>query len=162
LETEFVTTRILDRQELSRISEELKAQGKRVVTTNGCFDILHVGHVRILNAARELGDVLIVGLNSDASTKRLKGPGRPVNSELDRAEVLANLKSVDYVSVFDEDTAIEFLKAVKPNIYVKGADYTTASLPEAPTVESFGGEIRLLELVPGKSTTNIVSKIQKP
>jgi rfaE bifunctional protein nucleotidyltransferase chain/domain len=155
-------TTILDRQELIRISEELRKQGKRVVTTNGCFDIVHVGHVRILNAAKELGDVLIVGVNSDASVRRLKGPSRPVNSEQDRAEVVANLKSVDYVSVFAEDTAIEFLTAVKPNIYVKGADYTTASLPEAPTVESFGGEIRLLELVPGKSTTNIVSKLQQP
>jgi rfaE bifunctional protein nucleotidyltransferase chain/domain len=155
-------TIVLDRQELARVSEELRKQGKRVVTTNGCFDIVHVGHVRILNAAKELGDVLIVGVNSDESVRRLKGPTRPVNSEQDRAEVLANLKSVDYVSVFPEDTAIEFLTAVKPNIYVKGADYTTASLPEAPTVEKFGGEIRLLELVPGKSTTCIVSKLQQP
>jgi glycerol-3-phosphate cytidylyltransferase len=116
--------------------------------------------VRVLNAARELGDVLIVGLNSDASVRKLKGPQRPVNSELDRAEVLANLRSVDYVTVFTEDTADELLKAVRPHIYAKGADYSTATLPEAQTVESFGGEIRLLELVPGKSTTSTIGKIQ--
>jgi D-glycero-beta-D-manno-heptose 1-phosphate adenylyltransferase len=155
-------TRVLDRQELARLSAELRAAGKKIVVTNGCFDILHVGHVRVLNAARELGDVLIVGLNSDESTRRLKGPTRPVNNEADRAEVLVNLRSVDYVSVFGEDTAIELLTAIKPHIYAKGADYTNATLPEAPTVESFGGEIRFLELVPGKSTTNIVTKIQGP
>jgi rfaE bifunctional protein nucleotidyltransferase chain/domain len=156
-----MTTRILDRQELERVSAELRSQGKRVVATNGCFDILHVGHVRILNAAREQGDVLIVGVNADESVCRLKGPSRPVNNETDRAEVLSNLKSVDYVSIFGEDTAIEFLTAVKPHIYVKGADYTTASLPETPTVEKYGGEVRLLELVPGKSTTAIVRKMQQ-
>lgn len=156
-----MTTRILNRQELERVSAELRSQGKRIVATNGCFDIVHVGHVRILNAAREQGDVLIVGVNSDDSVRRLKGPTRPVNSEADRAEVVANLRPVDYVSVFDEDTAIEFLTAVKPHIYVKGADYTTTSLPETPTVEKYGGEVRLLELVPGKSTTNIVNKMRQ-
>lgn len=155
-----MTKRILERQELAKIAAELRANGKRIVLTNGCFDILHVGHVRVLQAARDLGDVLIVGLNSDESTRRLKGPTRPVNTELDRAELLANLRSVDYVTVFTEDTADELLKAVRPHIYAKGADYTTTSLPEATTVESIGGEIRLLELVPGKSTTSIVGKIQ--
>lgn len=155
-----VTTRILERQELARISQELRAAGKIIVTTNGCFDILHVGHVRVLNAARELGDVLIVGLNSDESVRRLKGPDRPVNSETDRAEVLSNLRCVDYVTIFHEDTADEFLKSVRPHIYTKGGDYVPSTLPEYPTVTSMGGEVRLLELVPGKSTTSIVGKIQ--
>lgn len=154
-----MTTRILDRQELARVSEELRAAGKTIVTTNGCFDILHVGHVRVLNAARALGDVLIVGLNSDASVRRLKGPTRPVNSEQDRAEVLSTLRCVDYVTVFDEDTADEFLKSVRPHIYTKGGDYIPSTLPEYPTVQALGGEIRLLELVPGKSTTSIVEKL---
>jgi len=155
-----VTSRILARQDLARVADELRTAGKRIVVTNGCFDILHVGHVRVLDAARQLGDVLIVGLNSDESVRKLKGPTRPVNSEMDRAEVLANLRSVDFVTVFTEDTADELLKAIKPDIYAKGADYTVSSLPETKTVESFGGQIRLLELVPGKSTTNIVGKIQ--
>ncbi len=156
----MVTSRILARQDLARVADELRTAGKRIVVTNGCFDILHVGHVRVLDAARQLGDVLIVGLNSDESVRKLKGPTRPVNSEMDRAEVLANLRSVDFVTVFTEDTADELLKAIKPDIYAKGADYTVSSLPETKTVESFGGQIRLLELVPGKSTTNIVGKIQ--
>lgn len=154
------TSRILTRQELARVADDLRTAGQRIVVTNGCFDILHVGHVRVLDAARQLGDVLIVGLNSDESVRKLKGPTRPVNNELDRAEILANLRSVDFVTVFSEDTADELLKAIKPDIYAKGADYTVSSLPETKTVESFGGQIRLLELVPGKSTTNIVGKIQ--
>jgi rfaE bifunctional protein nucleotidyltransferase chain/domain len=157
-----MTSRILTRQELARVADELRAAGKKIVTTNGCFDILHVGHVRVLNAARELGDVLIVGVNSDESVRKLKGPTRPVNSEQDRAEVLANLKAVDYVTVFSEDTASELLQAIKPDVYAKGADYTNATLPETPTVQSYGGEIAFLELVPGKSTTAIVAKIQQP
>ncbi len=156
----MVTSRILARQELARVAEELRAAGKRIIVTNGCFDILHVGHVRVLDAARQLGDVLIVGLNSDESVRKLKGPTRPVNNEIDRAEILANLRSVDFVTVFTEDTADELLKAIKPDIYAKGADYNVSNLPETKTVESFGGQIRLLELVPGKSTTNIVGKIQ--
>ena len=160
--TVSMTSRILTRQDLVRLAEELRAAGKRIVTTNGCFDILHVGHVRVLQAAKDLGDVLIVGVNSDESVRKLKGPTRPVNSEADRAEVLANLKSVDYVTVFGEETASELLECIKPHIYAKGADYTTSSLPETPTVQSYGGEIAFLELVPGKSTSAIVAKIQQP
>lgn len=151
---------VVQREELARICEQARAAKKTLVTTNGCFDILHVGHVRILKQARALGDILIVGLNSDASVQRLKGPERPINKTEDRAEVLASLECVDYVSVFDEDTPVEFLKAAKPNIHVKGADYKPKDLAETPVVESFGGRVEILALVPGKSTTNLVDKIR--
>jgi D-glycero-beta-D-manno-heptose 1-phosphate adenylyltransferase len=150
---------ILDRNDLAQIAEQLRAQGKTIVTTNGCFDILHLGHVRILEAARKFGDVLLVGVNSDDSVKRLKGPTRPVNNEMDRAEVLAALKSVDYVWIFHEDTPVEFLKVVKPQVHVKGADYAPSQLAELPVVEGFGGRVELLKLVPGKSTTGLLSRI---
>lgn len=152
--------RTLARDEIAARCEELRREGKRIVSTNGCFDILHVGHVRILEQARDLGDVLVVGINSDNSVKRLKGESRPINNETDRAEVLTSLRSVDYVSIFDEDTPVEFLKAVKPNIHVKGSDYKPSDLAETPVVESFGGEVRILALVPSKSTTALVEKIK--
>lgn len=152
---------VVPKAQLEELAKKLRGQGKKIVTTNGCFDLLHVGHVRYLKAARELGDVLIVGLNSDASVRKLKGPERPINSEDDRAEILASLDCVDYVSIFDENTADEFLKLVKPNIYVKGGDYKPRELPEAPTVEALGGEVRILQHVEGKSTTNIIGKMKK-
>ena len=155
-----MTNVIEDREHLAQIAQQLRQQGKTIVTTNGCFDLLHVGHTRILAAARKLGDVLIVGINSDSSVRKLKGESRPINNEQDRAEVLGQLKSVDYVSIFPEDTPVEFLKVVKPDIHVKGADYTTTQLAETPVVESFGGRVEILELVPGKSTTNIVSRLK--
>jgi rfaE bifunctional protein nucleotidyltransferase chain/domain len=154
-----VSNVIREHNDLAQIAQRLRSQGKKLVTTNGCFDILHVGHVRILEAAREFGDELIVGVNSDDSVKRLKGPSRPVNSEADRAEVLAALKSVSYVWIFGEDTPVEFLKLVKPDVHVKGADYSPSQLAETPIVESFGGRVEILQLVPGKSTTNIVNRI---
>ena len=138
---------------------ELKAQGKRIVSTNGCFDILHVGHIRFLQAAKSLGDILVIGLNSDASVKRLKGPTRPVIGQADRAEILAALACVDYVCIFEEDTPVEFLKGVRSNVHAKGADYKPTDLAETPVVESFGGEVNIIELVPGKSTTSIVRLI---
>ena len=153
--------RIIERQELEKLAESLRHDGKRIVTTNGCFDVLHVGHVRILQAAKECGDVLIVGINSDDSVKRLnKGPNRPVNTEADRAEILANLKSVDYVTVFGEDTPVEFLTLIRPNVHVKGADYSPSQLAETPVVESFGGEVKILALVPGKSTTSTIARMR--
>jgi len=147
--------------EIAKAADEARQLGKKVITTNGCFDILHIGHVRILNQARAEGDLLFLGLNSDDSVRRLKGPERPINNEDDRAELLANLVSVDYVYIFSEDTPIEFLKLVKPNIHVKGADYTTGQLAETPVVESFGGQVKLLPLVPQKSTTSLVQKIKE-
>jgi rfaE bifunctional protein nucleotidyltransferase chain/domain len=150
---------VMTRAELAQTSADLKKSGKRLVTTNGCFDLLHIGHVRILQAAKQLGDVLIVGINSDASVRKLKGASRPVTPGDQRAEILASLACVDYVTIFDEDTPVEFLKAVKPNIHVKGSDYKPSDLAETPVVESFGGTVKILDLVPGHSTTSILKKI---
>ncbi len=151
--------RILGREEAAALIESLKAQGKKVVFTNGCFDILHVGHLRYLEEAREQGDLLVVGVNSDASVRRLKGPTRPINSELDRAEMLAGLKAVDYTVIFTEDTPVEIIDELKPSIHVKGGDYKKEDLPETEVVERNGGEVRILMLVDGKSTTSVVNKI---
>lgn len=151
--------RILGREEAATLIESLKTQGKKVVFTNGCFDILHVGHLRYLEQAKEQGDILVVGVNSDASVKRLKGPTRPINSELDRAEMLAGLKAVDYTVIFTEDTPVEIIDELKPSIHVKGGDYKKEDLPETEVVERNGGEVRILMLVDGKSTTNVVNKI---
>ena len=138
---------------------ELKRAGKKVVTTNGCFDLLHVGHVRFLKAARELGDVLIVGMNTDASVSKLKGEKRPIQNQDDRAEILSSLACVDYVCLFAEDTPVEFLKLIKPDFHAKGADYKPSDLAETPIVEAGGGTLKIIDLVPGRSTTNIVSRI---
>jgi rfaE bifunctional protein nucleotidyltransferase chain/domain len=151
---------IVNRQELAEELAKLRKQGKKIVTTNGCFDILHVGHMQILNQAKALGDVLVVGVNSDASVERLKGKERPVITADDRAELLANLNSVDYVTIFEEDTPTEFLEVAKPDIHVKGADYEITALEEAPLVESYGGKVVLLKLRPGRSTTNLIKKIR--
>ena len=150
---------VVRREDLERVADDLRKQGKRLVTTNGCFDLLHVGHVRILKAARALGDVLIVGLNDDASVRRLKGDGRPINNQDDRAEILTSLACVDFVTVFPEDTPVEFLALVKPAIHVKGADYKPGDLAETPVVERFGGEVKILELVPDRSTSSIVARL---
>jgi rfaE bifunctional protein nucleotidyltransferase chain/domain len=152
---------IVSRDELEKLGVELRAQGKTIVSTNGCFDILHVGHTRILKQSRALGDLLVVGLNSDASVSRLKGANRPINPELDRAEVLCSLEAVDYVTIFPEDTPVEFLKLLKPGIHVKGADYKPENLQETPVVEAGGGRVVILELVPGKSTSSVVERIKE-
>ncbi len=151
---------VLQRDALGEHLEKLRKEGKQIVSTNGCFDILHVGHVRILKESKKLGDILVVGINSDASVKRLKGEDRPINNQDDRAELLSSLECVDIVSIFDEGTPVEFLKVVKPNIHVKGADYTPDKLEETPVVESFGGRVEILPLVPQKSTTSLVEKIR--
>ena len=140
--------------------EDLKKQGKQVVFTNGCFDILHVGHMTYLEEAKEFGDYLFVGVNSDESVKRLKGPTRPINSEDDRAELLAGLKAVDYTVIFTEDTPVELIGELKPSIHVKGGDYKKENLPETKVVESYGGRVEIVSLVEGKSTSNVVKKIQ--
>ena len=146
--------------DLLAIQSNYKANGRNVVFTNGCFDILHAGHVRYLNAAKALGDVLIVGLNSDESVRRLKGEGRPVNPEEDRAEVLAALRAVDHVIVFGEATAEELVRQLKPDIYVKGGDYSLETLPEAKIVHSYGGKTVLIPMVEGRSTTNVIRRLQ--
>ncbi len=130
-----------------------------LVFTNGCFDILHVGHVRYLNAAKQLGKTLVVGLNSDLSVRQLKGERRPIVPEAQRAEVIAALKSVDAVVIFSETTAIATIKAIAPDIYVKGGDYTPETLPEAPTVLAYGGRIELIQVEIPTSTSEIVQQI---
>ncbi|MGL5123474.1 MAG: D-glycero-beta-D-manno-heptose 1-phosphate adenylyltransferase [Fusobacteriaceae bacterium] len=149
----------LSRKLAKELVEELKKIGKKVVFTNGCFDILHVGHLRYMNEAKNQGDILIVGINSDASVKRLKGTTRPINTETDRAEMLSGLKAVDFTVIFEEDTPIEIIGELKPSIHVKGGDYKKEDLPETAIVEKNGGEVRILSFVEGKSTTNIVNKI---
>jgi rfaE bifunctional protein nucleotidyltransferase chain/domain len=151
--------RVLTREEAKKKIEELKINGKKVVFTNGCFDILHVGHMRYLEEAKEFGDYLIVGVNSDESVKRLKGPTRPINNQEDRAELLTGLKSVDYTVIFTEDTPVELIGELKPSIHVKGGDYKKDDLPETKVVESYGGTVEIVSLVEGKSTTNVVKKI---
>ncbi len=151
----------MERNELVQEVARLQAAGRRVVFTNGCFDILHAGHVRYLNAARAVGDVLVLGLNSDDSVRRLKGESRPINSEEDRAEVLAGLAAVDYVVIFDEPTAEPLVELLKPDVYVKGGDYTVERLPESRIVASYGGETVLVPEVPGRSSTNMIKKIRE-
>ena len=141
-----------------QLAAALAQLSRPLVFTNGCFDILHAGHVRYLAAARALGDVLILGLNSDASVRRLKGETRPVNTEADRAEVVDALKSVDAVVIFGEDTAEELIAKVRPAVYAKGGDYTRETLPEARIVERYGGEVAFIPLVAGKSTTSIIER----
>lgn len=152
---------LLDREKLGEIVEELKKQGKTIVFTNGCFDILHVGHLKYLNEAKRQGDILIVGVNSDSSVKKLKGETRPINNQFDRAEILGGLKAVDFTTIFEEQTPIETLEIIKPNIHIKGGDYKKEDLPETKIVEKNGGEVRILSFVDGKSTTNIINKIKK-
>jgi rfaE bifunctional protein nucleotidyltransferase chain/domain len=137
-----------------------RAAGRRIVFTNGCFDILHAGHVRYLQQARDLGDVLVVAINSDASVRRLKGSGRPVNCEADRASVLAALACVDHVAIFTQDTPVQLVARVRPDVYVKGGDYDEASLPEAAVVRSYGGEVRILPLLAGRSTSAILARMR--
>ena len=144
---------------LQRLRTQWKFFGKKVVFTNGCFDILHRGHVDYLAKARALGDILIVGLNDDASVKRLKGQQRPVVGQDDRAEVLAALKSVDYVCLFSEDTPYELIKAVVPDVLVKGADWAVEKVVGKDVVEAAGGTVQTIEFLPNRSTTNIIARI---
>ena len=152
---------LIARNKINDIVSKLKMEGKKVVFTNGCFDILHAGHVRYLNAAKALGDSLVLGLNSDISVKKLKGESRPINNEIDRAEVLSALKAVDYVVIFDEETAENIADEVKPDIYAKGGDYSIETLPEAKVVAKHGGKTVLIPLVEGKSSTNIINKCKE-
>jgi D-beta-D-heptose 7-phosphate kinase/D-beta-D-heptose 1-phosphate adenosyltransferase len=140
--------------------DALRRQGRRIVLTNGCFDILHRGHVTYLSRAKALGDVLVVGVNSDESIHRLKGPGRPINTLDDRLQVLAALSCVDHVVTFAEDTPHNLVRAVRPHVFVKGGDYTRERLPEAALVEQLGGTIHILPFVADRSTTNVIERIR--
>ena len=143
--------------EITTLSEELKSRGKKIIFTNGCFDILHAGHVRYLETAKSYGDVLILGLNSDRSVTALKGEGRPINTQLDRAYILAALEAVDYVVVFDDDTPYDLIKTIKPHTLVKGGDYEG----KAVVGQDIANELKLVQFVDGKSTTKTIEKIQQ-
>lgn len=159
-------------EELARLREQWRSRGLRVVFTNGIFDLLHLGHVRYLGQARALGDLLVIGLNSDVSTRQLKGPKRPLIAEDERAALLLSLRAVDAVTIFTEPTAEQLVAALQPDIYVKGGDYTlqpdaaagpTATagkeLPEAQIVQSYGGRVELIPYLPGHSTTELIERI---
>ncbi|MFT4471305.1 D-glycero-beta-D-manno-heptose 1-phosphate adenylyltransferase [Arthrobacter sulfonylureivorans] len=150
----------LDAQELGQAVAAERASGRRIVLTNGCFDVLHRGHTRYLTQAKQLGDVLVVALNSDASARRLKGPDRPINAAADRAGIIAALSCVDYVTVFDTDTPIPLIEAIRPDIYAKGGDYSPEMLEETAVVEACGGEVCILDYVADHSTTAVVRRIR--
>jgi rfaE bifunctional protein nucleotidyltransferase chain/domain len=154
--------KVLDRDAAAAAAQAWREQGETVVFTNGCFDILHVGHVQTLSRARAEGTRLLVGVNSDESVRRLKGPTRPLNNELDRAVLLAALACVDAVTIFPEDTPVELLAALRPDVHVKGGDYREEDLPEAATIKQHGGRIVIIDLVPGRSTTAILEQSRQP
>ncbi|MGQ9488854.1 MAG: D-glycero-beta-D-manno-heptose 1-phosphate adenylyltransferase [Armatimonadota bacterium] len=145
--------------DLAQIVQARRERGERCVFTNGCFDILHVGHIRYLQEARELGDYLVVALNSDQSVRQLKGYPRPFVTQDERAEMIAALESVDYVTIYDELTADEVIRRLRPEIYVKGGDYQPDSIPETPVVRSYGGQVLTVTLVQGRSTTRLVERV---
>jgi len=154
--------KVIGKAAAARWVHELQGQGRKVVFTNGCFDLLHLGHVRYLEAARSLGDALIVGVNTDASAARLhKGPGRPLNPEADRAWVLAALACVDRVVLFDEDTPLSLITLLQPDILVKGGDYQLHEIVGREVVEARGGRVRALPFIPGYSTTSLIARIRK-
>jgi rfaE bifunctional protein nucleotidyltransferase chain/domain len=156
-----MTTKIISLDDLAKRSEELRVAGKKIVVTNGCFDLLHVGHVRYLQAARALGDVLIVGINGDQSVRALKGADRPINNENDRAEIVAALECVDLVAIFSEVRATRLLEQARPMIYAKGGDYTPATLnsEERAVLEKNGVQIQIIPFTKGYSTTALVRKL---
>lgn len=154
-----LTSSILDRASLARRITAEKARGQRIVLANGCFDVLHAGHIRYLAGARALGDVLVVGVNSDRQVAIQKGVGRPILSEADRAELVASLESVDFVTIFDEPTVTELLLAIRPDVHAKGTDYTEETVPERDVVRSFGGRVAIVGDPKNHSTSEILKKI---
>ena len=151
---------IVSRKELKDITGELRKEGKKIVFTNGCFDIIHAGHIFYLNEAKKAGDVLVIGLNTDDSVTRLKGSSRPLNNENDRAIVLSALKMVDYVCLFSEDTPFELISLILPDILIKGGDYKKDEIVGADIVENAGGKVKIIQFVDGKSTTGIINKMK--
>jgi D-beta-D-heptose 7-phosphate kinase/D-beta-D-heptose 1-phosphate adenosyltransferase len=152
-------SKITPRNELKATVERLKREGKKVVFTNGCFDILHAGHTRYLREARKLGDALILALNSDSSVRSIKGPMRPIVPEAERAEVVASLDSVDYVTVFDELTPLELIEYLRPDVIVKGGDWAEKDIVGAEAVGKWGGRVAVMPEIEGASTTNIIDKV---
>lgn len=154
-----MTGRVLDLEGARRVAEAARASGRRVVLANGCFDLLHVGHVRYLEDARAMGDVLIVGINGDASVRRLKGPGRPLMPATERAEILASLRAVDHVVVFDADTADGLIGLLRPDVHAKGTDYTAESVPERAAVLAAGGRVAIAGDQKQHSTRDLIAEI---
>ena len=156
-------TKIVSLDQLRTRAEELRANGKKLVATNGCFDLLHAGHVRYLQAARALGDALVVGVNGDDAARQLKGPGRPLNPERDRAEVLAALACVDWVAIFHDTRAVRFLESAAPAVYVKGGDYTIEILDKAEraALQKIGSDIRIIPFEKGYSTSGLIERFCK-
>ena len=152
-------SKILKLSDLLQVIEGLREAGKRIVFTNGCFDILHVGHVRYLSAARSKGDALVLGLNSDASVKSIKPENRPIVSQDQRAEVLAGLACVDYITIFDEPDPLALIKTIKPDVLIKGADWEDAKIIGSDVVKSYGGKVVRIEFVPDISTSRIIQRI---
>ena len=151
--------RVLNREELVRKVAEVRESGARIIFANGCFDVLHVGHVRYLEGARQLGDILIVGINSDEQVAIQKGPGRPVLPASERAEIVAALESVTYVTIFDEPTVSKLLLTLKPDVHAKGTDYTSDTVPERDVVRSYGGEVAIVGDPKDHSTTEIIARL---
>ena len=151
---------LLRRENVADFVEKLRKSGKKVVATNGCFDILHVGHVRYLQKTKSFADYSIILLNSDKSVRSIKGPTRPINNEQDRAEILCALSCVDYVVLFDEDSPAALLDEIKPDVYTKGADYTMETLPEADIMRKNNTRVEFITFVEGKSTTNTINKMK--
>jgi rfaE bifunctional protein nucleotidyltransferase chain/domain len=152
---------LLTLDELLETLKPLRQAGKTIVTTNGCFDLFHVGHLRYLEASKALGDILVIALNSDASVKTFKDDGRPIVPQAERAELLSALRCVDYVTIFDATSPVEVLTAIAPDIHTKGADYTLETLPEAPALRAVGTEIAFIDLVEGRSTSSLIHAILK-
>jgi D-beta-D-heptose 7-phosphate kinase/D-beta-D-heptose 1-phosphate adenosyltransferase len=153
--------KIKTKEDLHRIVEDLKKKGKRIVFTNGCFDLLHLGHIRYLEKAKFLGDILVVGVNSDRSVQSLKGPERPILPEEERAEILSGLECVDYITLFDEPTPLELISSLQPHILVKGGDWAKETTVGREVVERSGGEVVILPFVEGSSTSNLIETILK-
>ena len=149
----------LDVSEAALLARRLRGDGQRIVLANGCFDLLHVGHIRYLHAARELGDVLFVGINGDAAVSRLKGRGRPLMPAAERAEILSALRDVDHVVVFDDDTADALVNALRPDVHAKGTDYTETTVPEGATVRAAGGRVAIAGDPKDHSTRNLIGLI---
>jgi rfaE bifunctional protein nucleotidyltransferase chain/domain len=156
-----VSPAALTPEDAAALAQRLRAEGRRIVLANGVFDLLHVGHVRYLTAARALGDVLFVGVNGDAAVRRLKGPGRPLMPAAERVELLATLRPVDHVVVFEEDTADRLVMLLRPDIHAKGTDYTARSVPEAATVRSVGGRVEIVGDPKDHGTRDLITQIRK-
>ena len=154
-------TRVVSLEEALELRESLWRDGKALVFTNGHFDLLHIGHVDYLQKARAQGDALFVGVNGDGSTRRLKGAGRPVVPASERASLLAALRCVDAVVVFEDDTADALLRALRPDVYVKGGDYASKPLPERASVEQYGGQVKLIDLLAGHSTSGLIERVRE-